>query len=85
MESSSGFDLSQYIAFELRRGDESSGEPEKLAFDVSIDDLEGDKLYFKLKFENPTLVSTGLIKDVMVGTILDETFFCSDDSPTTIE
>ena len=45
-----GFDLSQYIAFELRRGDEDSAEPELLDFEVFVDNLEGDKLFFKLKF-----------------------------------
>ena len=50
-----------------------------------IDELTGDKIYFKLQFENPTMVSTGLIKDKLVATILDEYFFCSSDSSKWIE
>ena len=50
-----------------------------------IDELAGDKLYFKLRFENPTMVSIGTKSDVMVATILDESFFCSADTPMTIE
>lgn len=73
------------MAFELRRGDETSAEPSQLGFEVLIDELADDKLYFKLRFENPTMVSIGLINDVVVGTILDETFFCSEESSKRIE
>ena len=81
----SGFDLSKYMSFDLRRGDEDSAEADKLGFEVIIDELAGDRLYFKLQFENPTMVSIGTKSDVMVGTILDESFFCSADTPMTIE
>ena len=73
------------MAFELRRGDEDSADPSQLGFDVLIDELADDKLYFKLRFENPTLVSQGLINDEVIGIILDETFFCSEDSSKRIE
>ena len=69
----------------IRRGDSDSAEPNQLDFDVFVDKLEGDKLFFKMKFVNPTLVSTGTLPDMLVATILDETFFCSGDKPTTIK
>ena len=76
--------MSAYISFEIRRGDEYSAPASELAFDVLIDDSAADRLNFKLRFENPTSVSIGLSNDVMIGTILDESFFCSKDSPMTI-
>ena len=51
-----------------------------LDFYVAIDKVEGDRLYFKIKFENPSMVSIGSKKDMVVGTIIDEDFFCSSNS-----
>ena len=47
------------MSFALVRGDEDSSDPEKLTYQVGIDYLEDDKLYFKMKFDNPELVSLG--------------------------
>lgn len=80
----SGFNLGEYIAFELYRGDEYSAPASELGFEVTIDDIANDRLYFKMRFENPSSVSLGMQSDVMVATILDETFFCSTDSPMSI-
>ena len=52
-ETQIGFDLSQYMAFDLRRGDEDSAPAAELNFEVLIDSLEGDNLNFKMKFDNP--------------------------------
>ena len=68
----------------IRRGDTDSAEQIQLDFEVFIDKLEGDQLFFKMKFVNPSLVSTGTLPDMLVATILDETFFCSGDKPATI-
>ena len=56
-EVSSGFDLSNYMLFELVRGSENSSNPELLDFFVYVDYIEDDRFYFKIKFENPTAVS----------------------------
>ena len=80
VSNSSGFDLSKYITFELRRGDEDSADAEQLKFDVIIDDVSDDKMFFKMEFENPKMVSIGSKKDMVVGTIQNEDFFCSADS-----
>ena len=77
---SSGFDLGKYITFELRRGDEDSADADKLNFDIVIDDVSDDRMYFKMEFENPKMVSIGSKKDIVVGTIQNEDFFCSADS-----
>ena len=47
--------------------------------------MEGDELYLKIKFENPTKVSSGSKKDMLVATVEDISFFCSADSESTIE
>ena len=44
----------------------------------------GGSIFFKFKFENPELVSIGTKKDVVIGTIIDESFFCSANSPSVI-
>ncbi len=71
------FDLSQYLKFEVQRGDEDSADSEELSFNVVSKELKNDFLYFDLEFENPTKVSTGSQKDVMVVTIEDDAFFMS--------
>ena len=73
------------MSFKLRRGSEDSATPEELKFYVSVEKMEGDKLYFKIKFENPTKVSSGSKKDMLVATIEDISFFCSADSEASIE
>lgn len=66
------------------RGDELSAATSELGFEVSIEEITGDTMYFKLHFENPTRVSIGSVQDVLVATIEDEEFFCSNDSPQAI-
>lgn len=56
-----------------------------LAFDAIVDKLDESNLYFKLKFENPLMVSIGSQKDILVGVILSESFFCSQDSYLTVK
>ena len=73
------------MAFTLRRGAEDSAPKDLLKFDVTIDRLEEDKLYFRFIFENPSKVSIGTLKDVIIATVLDVSFFCSADSEKTIE
>ena len=73
------------MSFQLRRGGEDSATPEELKFEVFVDKMERDKLYFKVKFENPTKVSNGSKKDMLVATVEDISFFCSADSEASIE
>lgn len=75
-----GFDLSQYMAFELRRGDEDSADPKDLTFEVLIDALEGDNLKFKMRFDKPHQVSKGSVPDQIIGTIINSDFFSASDS-----
>lgn len=75
-----GFDLSQYMAFELRRGDEDSADPKDLKFEVLIDALEGDNLKFKMRFDKPQMVSKGSVQDEIIGTIINSDFFSSSTS-----
>ena len=75
-----GFDLNEYMAFELRRGNETPAEPDQLNFEVLMAEVKVDQLSLKLKFENPTMVSIGLEQDEVVGTVIDESFFASENS-----
>ena len=50
-----------------------------------MEGIAEDKMKFKLRFENPTSVSIGLRNDVIIARILDESFFCSNDSPLSID
>ena len=81
----SGFDLSEYIAFELYRGDEYAADASDLSFMVTIADIADDRLYFKMKFDNPSSVSIGMEKDIIAARVIDETFFSGTDSPMAIE
>ena len=83
-EQQGGFNLDQYIVFEIRRGGEDSAEAKDLNFEVIVTDIEGDKLKFKLRFENTPMISQGAQPDVLIGTIIDESFFCSADSADSI-
>lgn len=83
-KSQSGFDLSKYISFELRRGDEDSAPAEKLGFFATVSKLENDQMKFSLEFENPLMVSIGSRKDQIVGIVQDESFFTSQDSGLSI-
>ena len=53
------FDLSEVVAFELRRGDEDSAEAEYLTFNVNVETLASDELIMKLIFDHPEKVSIG--------------------------
>ena len=58
-EDSDNFELSQYIKFELRRGDENSAPASDLQFEVSIQKKEDTELFLKVEFEKPDMVSMG--------------------------
>ena len=69
------FDLSDFMTFEIQRGAEDSADSEDLAFVVTSAEIENNMLNFKLEFENPSKVSTGTRKDIMIVTIMDDSFF----------
>ena len=50
-----------------------------------MEDIADNKLHFKYIFENPTSVSIGMANDIMIAEVIDETFFCSSDSPRSIK
>ena len=60
------------MAFEVRRGDDDSANPESLAFTASVEDLTAETLKFRVKFENPEMVSIGTTNDILVSTVVDE-------------
>ena len=74
------FELSDFLSFELQRGSEDSADIEDLAFKVKSKEVRDDMLYFDFEFEKPEKVSTGERKDVMVVTIMDDSFFTSQSS-----
>ena len=58
-KSAIGFNLNNYMTFELRRGDEDSAQNDDLTFDVLVDRIESEMIYFRVKFDKPTAVSQG--------------------------
>ena len=79
------YDLGHYMQFELRRGDEDSSPVDQLNFQVRVDQTENDELYMNVQFENPQAVSIGQTKDLLVGEVMDPTFFSRLDDSTEIK
>ena len=77
--------MSNFLKFEVERGSEDSASSENLAFYVLSAGLENNLLKFELQFDNPQQVSIGSIKDVMITTIVDGSFFSSSDNGLPIE
>ena len=47
------FELSDFLLFELRRGDENSAPVQDLNFSVLVERKETDELFMKVEFEKP--------------------------------
>ena len=77
--------MSSFLKFEIRRGDEDSSDIEDLGFYVLSAGLENSLLKFDLEFDNPQQISIGSLKDVMITTIVDGSFFSSSDNGLPIE
>ena len=73
------FDLSQVMAFELRRGDEDSARIEDLNFTVNVPKIDGDELKMKFEFEHPEKVSIGSIPDAIIAEVINADFFSQAD------
>ena len=69
------FDLSEEMAFELRRGDEDSAQLEDLYFTVNVPKIDGDELKIKFEFEHPEKVSIGSLPDVIIAEVINADFF----------
>ena len=77
--------MSSFLKFELQRGDEDSADIENLGFYVLSAGLENNLLKFELEFDDPQQISIGTLKDVMITTIVDGSFFSSSDNGLPIE
>ena len=77
--------MSSFLKFELQRGDEDSADIEDLGFYVLSAGLENNLLKFELEFDDPQQISIGTLKDVMITTIVDGSFFSSSDNGLPIE
>ena len=77
--------MSNFLTFELQRGDEDSADIEDLGFYVLSAGLENNLLKFELEFDDPQQISIGTLKDVMITTIVDGSFFSSSDNGLPIE
>ena len=82
---SDSFNLEDYMAFELRRGDQFAADPKDLSFDVVVKRKISDELEFKIDFENPYMVSTGQHNDILVCEIKDDPFFSRVDEPVNVK
>ena len=72
--------MNNFLKFEVQRRSEDSAPSEDLEFYVLSAGLENNLLKFELQFDNPGQVSIGSISDVMVTTIVDGSFFSSEDN-----
>ena len=77
--------MSNFLKFEIQRGDEDSADVEDLGFYVLSAGLENNLLKFELEFDDPQQISIGTLKDVMITTIVDGSFFSSSDNGLPIE
>ena len=77
--------MSNFLTFEIQRGDEDSANIEDLGFYVLSAGLENNLLKFELEFDDPQQISIGTLKDVMITTIVDGSFFSSSDNGLPIE
>ena len=77
--------MSNFLKFEIQRGDEDSADVENLGFYVLSAGLENNLLKFELEFDDPQQISIGTLKDVMITTIVDGSFFSSSDNGLPIE
>ena len=77
--------MSNFLKFEIQRGDEDSADVENLGFYVLSAGLENNLLKFELEFDDPQQISIGTLKDVMITTIVDGSFFSSSENGLSIE
>ena len=77
--------MNNFLKFEVQRRSEDSAPPEDLEFYVLSAGLENNLLKFELQFDNPGQVSIGSISDVMVTTIVDGSFFSSEENGLPIQ
>ena len=52
---------------------------EELAFNIRSETIEGNTLWFKITFEEPLLVSIGFLRDRLIATIVEGTFFAKSE------
>ena len=64
----------------MYRGAEDSASNEELKFKVVSTGIKNSKLGFKFEFDSPLSVSVGETQDVVIGTIVNESFFASQNS-----
>ena len=79
------FNLEDYLAFELRRGDEYAAPHRDLEFDVTVQRKLHDELELKLDFKNPSMVSRGRKNDVLIVEVQDNSFFSKTNSPVKVK
>ena len=79
------FDLSEYIQFKVRRGDESSARTDKLGFSILTVGIQNDQILFRCAFDFPEMVSIGLQQDQFIAQIIKPTFFSSSDTGLSIK
>ena len=84
-EDASSFSMDSFMTFKIVRGGEDSAPVEDLGFEVMSDGIDAGMLMFKLKFDHPLKISIGSEKDKMVSTIVDGSFFSSEENGMSIQ
>ena len=78
--------LTDFINFEIERGDPEDSAPlEKLTFSIIVRSQNDDKLSIEVKFDNPLYVSSGKAPDKLRVTFFDTRIFVDKVSGKTME
>ena len=77
--------MNSFLTFEVQRGSEDSAKTEDLGFMVLSAGLENNLLKFEIEFDDPEQVSIGYNKDIIVTTIVDGSFFSSEQNGLPLE
>ena len=72
--------MSDFLKFSVLRGSEDSASIMDLGFTVLSAGLENNLLKFEIEFDDPEQVSIGYNKDIIVTTIVDGSFFSSEQN-----
>ena len=79
------FQMSDFLLFSVLRGSEDSASIKDLGFTVLSAGLENNLLKFEIEFDDPEQVSIGYNKDIIVTTIVDGSFFSSEQNGLPLE
>jgi len=74
------------MKFEIIRGDEESSVPmEDLSFEIEVKAFEDEYMMLQAVFENPLMLSAGVVSDILRVSIIDTALFMDPLTGLTVE